>query len=194
MNGGGRCSFGALIRERILPTSIWKYGRWRRQSSLRILEPSTVGQMLHGPPAVGKTAAARQSQEEKEKPTMPGRHRMPQTIKKSPKRAQRIYTKTLENAEKEYGDDRRAHQTAFAAVKREFKKADDRWEPKEGEGRRRTTRRSSESRKSTSSRTSSSRRAKSPAARPRDSARRQSRDSSRRKSRRASRQPAKAGK
>ncbi len=61
---------------------------------------------------------------------MPGEVELPSTIERSPKHAQEIYRKTLASAIDEYGDGRRAHQTAFAAVKHEFEKVGDHWEPK----------------------------------------------------------------
>jgi hypothetical protein len=61
------------------------------------------------------------------------RIRMPQTLKKSPAKAQRTYAETLESAEKTYaGNEERAHRAAFAAVKHSFEKVGDHWEPKKG--------------------------------------------------------------
>lgn len=61
---------------------------------------------------------------------MPGKANIPSTLKRSPEHAQKIYEETLKSAEDEYGDGRRAHQTAFAAVKKQYKKVGDHWEPK----------------------------------------------------------------
>ncbi|HEY8589109.1 MAG TPA: ChaB family protein [Naasia sp.] len=55
---------------------------------------------------------------------------LPSTIERSPKHAQEIYEKTLESAEKEYGDGERAHRTAFAALKHSYEKVGDHWEEK----------------------------------------------------------------
>ncbi len=60
--------------------------------------------------------------------------RMPGTLKRSPKKAQRTYEKTLESAEEQYGDEERAHRTAFAALKHSFEKVGDHWEPKDQPG------------------------------------------------------------
>jgi hypothetical protein len=60
--------------------------------------------------------------------------KMPGTIKRSPAKAQRTYEKTLESAEKEYGDGERAHRTALASLKHSFEKVGDHWEPKEHKG------------------------------------------------------------
>jgi cation transport regulator ChaB len=60
--------------------------------------------------------------------------KMPGTLKRSPKKAQRTYEKTLESAEKEYGDGERAHRTALAALKHSFEKVGDHWEPKKKKG------------------------------------------------------------
>jgi cation transport regulator ChaB len=60
---------------------------------------------------------------------------LPSTLKRSPKKAQRTYEKTLESAEETYdGDEARAHRTAFAAVKHSFEKVGDHWEPKDEKG------------------------------------------------------------
>ena len=60
---------------------------------------------------------------------------LPGTLQRSPAKAQRTYAKTLESAEQEYGDDARAHRTAYAALKQSFEKVGDHWESKPG-GRR----------------------------------------------------------
>ena len=65
---------------------------------------------------------------------MPGKSKLPSTLKRSPAKAQRTYEKTLENAEQEYGDGARAHRTAFASLKHSFEKVGDHWEPKEHKG------------------------------------------------------------
>lgn len=59
---------------------------------------------------------------------MPGDVKLPSTLKRSPKHAQEIYRAALSSAIDEYGDGRRAHQTAFAAVKHEYEKIGDHWE------------------------------------------------------------------
>jgi len=59
---------------------------------------------------------------------------VPSTIERSPKHAQEIYTAALSSAIEEYGDGRRAHQTAFAALKHEYEKVGDHWEPKGRKG------------------------------------------------------------
>ncbi len=65
---------------------------------------------------------------------MPGRQKLPSTLKRSPKKAQETYEKVLDHAEKEYGDGERAHRTAYAALKHSFEKRGDRWEPKGHKG------------------------------------------------------------
>jgi cation transport regulator ChaB len=65
---------------------------------------------------------------------MPGRRNLPSTIKRSSKKAQDTYAKTLDHAEDEYGDGGRAHQTAYAALKHSFEKQDDRWVEKSKKG------------------------------------------------------------
>ena|SRR5579871_4947532 len=65
---------------------------------------------------------------------MPGKAKLPSTLKRSPKKAQDTYEKVLSHAEQEYGDDERAHRTAFAALKHSFEKRGDHWEPKGHKG------------------------------------------------------------
>jgi cation transport regulator ChaB len=62
------------------------------------------------------------------------RSKLPSTLKRSPKKAQDTYEETLENAEREYGDQERAHRTAYAALKHSFEKVGNRWEPKARRG------------------------------------------------------------
>ncbi|MEV1178890.1 ChaB family protein [Nonomuraea sp. NPDC049784] len=65
---------------------------------------------------------------------MPVVEELPSTIKRSPKKAQNTWIKAHDNAVKEYGEGRRAHMTAFAALKHSFEKVGDHWEPKEKKG------------------------------------------------------------
>lgn len=55
---------------------------------------------------------------------------MPSTIQRSDQRAQEIFSKTHDSAVKTYGEGERAHRTAFAALKHEYRKSGDRWVPK----------------------------------------------------------------
>ena len=59
---------------------------------------------------------------------------LPGTIKRSPDKAQRTFQKTHDSAAEEYGDGERAHRTAYAALKHEFEKVGDHWEPKDEKG------------------------------------------------------------
>ena len=59
---------------------------------------------------------------------------LPGTIQRSPDKAQRTYAKTLESAHREYGDEERAHRTAYSALKHSFEKVGDHWEPKDEKG------------------------------------------------------------
>ncbi|GAA5113786.1 ChaB family protein [Haloechinothrix salitolerans] len=65
---------------------------------------------------------------------MPGRKELPSTIQRSPAKAQRTWIKAHDSAVETYGEGRRAHQTAFAALKHQFEKVGDHWEPKDGKG------------------------------------------------------------
>jgi len=55
---------------------------------------------------------------------------MPATIRRSDARAQDIYVKTHDAAVEEYGEGERAHRTAYASLKHEYRKSDDHWVPK----------------------------------------------------------------
>ena len=61
---------------------------------------------------------------------MPARDEMPSTIERSSERAQEIWSKTHDSAVETYGEGERAHRTAFSALKHEFEKVGDHWEPK----------------------------------------------------------------
>jgi cation transport regulator ChaB len=57
---------------------------------------------------------------------------LPSTLRRSPKKAQRTFAKAHDAAANEYGDEKRANQVAWAAVKHAFEKVGDHWEKKEG--------------------------------------------------------------
>ena len=59
---------------------------------------------------------------------------IPSTLQRSPKKAQRTYAKAYDSAADEYGDGRRAAQTAWSAVKHSFEKVGDHWEKKGTKG------------------------------------------------------------
>jgi cation transport regulator ChaB len=59
---------------------------------------------------------------------------LPSTLRRSPKKAQRTFSKAHDSAAEEYGDERRANQVAWAAVKHSFEKVGDRWQDKEHKG------------------------------------------------------------
>jgi cation transport regulator ChaB len=59
---------------------------------------------------------------------------LPSTIARSPKKIQRTYAETLDSAHEQYGDEERAHRTAFAAVKHVAEKRGDHWELKDSKG------------------------------------------------------------
>ena len=65
---------------------------------------------------------------------MPASQDMPNTLKRSPKKAQETYVKAHDSAVETYGEGERAHRTAFAAVKHSFEKVGDHWEPKAKKG------------------------------------------------------------
>jgi cation transport regulator ChaB len=64
---------------------------------------------------------------------MPGVTELPDTLRRSPKKAQRTWIEAHDNAVKEYGEGERAHRVAFAALKHKFEKVGDRWERKQAD-------------------------------------------------------------
>jgi cation transport regulator ChaB len=64
----------------------------------------------------------------------PKKSELPDTIKRSPPKAQRTFAKAHDAAVEQYGEGERAHRTAFASLKHSFEKVGDRWEPKNGKG------------------------------------------------------------
>lgn len=65
---------------------------------------------------------------------MPAKKDMPSTLQRSPKKAQRTWSKAHDSAVDSYGDGERAHRTAFAALKHEHEKVGDHWEDKGRKG------------------------------------------------------------
>lgn len=65
---------------------------------------------------------------------MPGVKELPDTLRRSPKKAQRTWIKAHDSAVDQYGEGERAHRVAFAALKHEFEKVGDHWEPKQAKG------------------------------------------------------------
>ncbi|MFN2489530.1 MAG: ChaB family protein [Actinomycetota bacterium] len=65
---------------------------------------------------------------------MPAKDEIPSTIRRSPKKAQRTWSKAHDNAVEEYGEGERSHRTAFSALKHSFEKVGDHWEPKDEKG------------------------------------------------------------
>lgn len=59
---------------------------------------------------------------------------LPDTLKRSPAKAQRTFAKAHDSAVESYGEGERAHRAAYAALKHSFKKVGDRWAPKDGKG------------------------------------------------------------
>jgi hypothetical protein len=65
---------------------------------------------------------------------MPARDELPDTLKRSPRKAQETWIKTHDSAVEEYGEGERAHRTVFAALKHSFEKVGDHWEAKDHKG------------------------------------------------------------
>jgi uncharacterized protein YecT (DUF1311 family) len=53
---------------------------------------------------------------------MPGKEELPDTLKRSPKKAQRTWLKTHDSAVETYGEGEAAHRAAFASLKHSFQK------------------------------------------------------------------------
>ncbi|HVM25077.1 MAG TPA: ChaB family protein [Candidatus Limnocylindrales bacterium] len=65
---------------------------------------------------------------------MPGREELPETLERSPKKAQETWIKTHDSAVDSYGEGERAHRTAYASLKHSFEKVGDRWQAKDEKG------------------------------------------------------------
>src|SRR5207248_5030590 len=72
-------------------------------------------------PKTTKSGAARKSE-------------LPDTLKRSPAKAQRTFAKAHDQAVEQYGEGERAHRTAYAALKHSFERVGDRWVPKKEKG------------------------------------------------------------
>ena len=55
---------------------------------------------------------------------------LPSTLRRSGDKAQRTFAKAHDAAADQYGDEQRAHQVAYAALKHTHEKVGDHWEPK----------------------------------------------------------------
>ena len=63
------------------------------------------------------------------------REELPGTLQRSPDKAQRTYLKAYNSALETYDDDgERARRTAMSAIKHQFEKVGDHWEPKDEPG------------------------------------------------------------
>lgn len=65
---------------------------------------------------------------------MPARDELPDTLKRSPKKAQETWSETHDSAVESYGEGERAHRTAYSSLKHSFEKVGDHWEPKDEKG------------------------------------------------------------
>lgn len=65
---------------------------------------------------------------------MPAEKELPDTLKRSPKEAQRTWKEAHDSAVETYGEGERAHRTAFSALKHKFEKVGDHWERKDEKG------------------------------------------------------------
>lgn len=65
---------------------------------------------------------------------MPAKDELPSTLKRSPAKAQRTWSKAHDSAVESYGEGERSHRTAFSALKHSFEKVGDHWEAKDEKG------------------------------------------------------------
>jgi cation transport regulator ChaB len=64
----------------------------------------------------------------------PRAEELPGTLRRSPRKAQRTFAKAHDSAAEQYGDGERANRVAYNAVKHQFQKVGDHWEPKGHKG------------------------------------------------------------
>ncbi|AUH67473.1 MULTISPECIES: ChaB family protein [Gordonia] len=64
----------------------------------------------------------------------PKKSELPDTIKRSPAKAQRTFAEAHDAALEEYGSEERAHRVAYSALKHSFEKVGDHWEAKSRRG------------------------------------------------------------
>ncbi|WP_323127523.1 ChaB family protein [Brevibacterium limosum] len=64
----------------------------------------------------------------------PKESELPSTLEKSSKKAQRTFAKAYDSAIDQYGDEKRAHQVAYDALKHSYEKVGDKWEEKDSSG------------------------------------------------------------
>ena len=65
----------------------------------------------------------------------PIKSELPSTLQRSGRKAQKTFAKTYDSAVEQYdGDERRAHQVAFASLRHTHEKVGDHWEPKDEYG------------------------------------------------------------
>ncbi len=65
---------------------------------------------------------------------MPGRDELPDTLKRSSRKAQATWIETHDSAVETYGEGERAHRTAYASLKYGFEKVGNRWVAKDEKG------------------------------------------------------------
>jgi cation transport regulator ChaB len=64
----------------------------------------------------------------------PRAEELPGTLQRSPKKAQETFAKAHDGAVETYGEGERAHRVAYSALKHQFQKKGDHWEPKGHKG------------------------------------------------------------
>ena len=59
---------------------------------------------------------------------------LPGTLQRSPEKAQRTFSETLDSAHETYDSEEAAHRVAYASLKHSFEKVGDHWEEKDEKG------------------------------------------------------------
>jgi cation transport regulator ChaB len=64
----------------------------------------------------------------------PKKEELPGTVQRSSAKAQRTFAEAHDSAAEQYGEGERAHRVAYSALKHQFEKRGDHWEPKGRKG------------------------------------------------------------
>lgn len=107
----------------------------KKAADKRVKNKKAVGKKAADKKAPSKKAAAKKAADKKvAKKSSSATGSLPGTLERSPAKVQRTYEKTLASAEAGYGDEARAHRTAWGSVKNVAEKRGDHWELKESTG------------------------------------------------------------
>jgi hypothetical protein len=88
--------------------------------------------MAAGQTSLDGTCEGAEDMPKTNKSGQPKESELPSTLRRSDEKAKRTFTKAHDSAAEQYGEGRRAHQTAYSALKHTHQKVGDHWEPKGG--------------------------------------------------------------